>query len=65
MTNLSKDYLEWAGAKISALAETNANLLEALETAYHLRFVDDTNTHEEKMGFWSGVEKLIEKANAS
>ncbi len=28
---VEKDYLEWAGAKIKALTEVNADLLEALE----------------------------------
>ena len=34
-------------------------LLEALDFAYHLRFVDDSNTHEEQMTYWKNVERLI------
>lgn len=30
-----------------------------LGTAYHLRFVDDTSTHEEQMQFWTDVEEKI------
>jgi hypothetical protein len=30
-----------------------------LDTAYHLRFVDDTSTHEEQMEFWKDVEKAL------
>jgi hypothetical protein len=41
---------------------SHAVLLEALESAHHLRFIDDTSTHEEQMEFWTKVEQLIEKA---
>ena len=32
-----------------------------LDTAYHLRFVDDTSTREEQMEFWKDVEKVIKE----
>jgi hypothetical protein len=32
---------------------------EALDFAYHLHFVDDSNTHEEQMRFWRGVDILL------
>lgn len=50
--------LEWA-TEVAALEAELQVVRAMLDTAYHLRFVDDTSTHEEQMEFWTDVEEKI------
>ena len=33
---------------------------DLLDFAYHLRFVDDSNSHDEQMEYWKEVEQVID-----
>lgn len=46
--------------KIVALEAQVARLTELLNTAFHLRFIDDTNTREEQMEFWIDVQEALD-----
>lgn len=50
---------EQLAERVVELEAENKRLLELLDAAYVLQFVDDTASRQQQMDFWTEVEKTI------